>query len=915
MDNLTIGILAHVDAGKTTLSEAMLFRSGSIRKLGRVDHKDAFLDTYELERTRGITIFSKMARFTVGSRQITLLDTPGHVDFSAEMERTLKVLDYAVLVISGPDGIQGHTETLWKLLGRYGIPTFLFINKMDQPTADREALLKELKERLDAGCVDFGEGSDPQARLEDLALCDDKLLDIYMETGEVDKTAILELIRSRQVFPCYFGSALKVVGVDSLLEGFVDYMEPAVYPDSFGARVYKISRDDRGERLTFLKVTGGRLAVKDAVPVHGSDGKEADGSRQKDTETEKINQIRLYSGAKFEPVQQVEAGTICAVTGLTKTAAGQGLGDCEDSPAPMLEPVLSYRLILPEGVDTLKAMPRLRELEEEEPMLHIVYHASSGQIHVQLMGEIQTEVLKSMIEDRFGMKVEFGAGQIMYKETIRNPVIGIGHYEPLRHYAEVQLLLEPLERGSGLVFASACSEDDLDRNWQRLILTHLMERDHPGVLTGSPITDMKITLVAGRAHLKHTEGGDFRQSTYRAVRQGLKRAENLLLEPYYSFTLEVPSDQVGRAMADIQKMSGSFQNELTETALDMTILRGTAPAVEMTDYQKEVLAYTGGRGRIAFSLKGYEPCHNEAEVLEAVGYDSEHDVDNPTGSIFCAHGAGYYVPWDQVEDHAHLQVGLAERPSEKTGPPTRSRSSHYVEDAAFQAIYEREFGSARKEADRYSGFRRQSDPSGDGSQTRSGGGSPRRSFLRRKDREGRKQYLLVDGYNIIFSWDFLRTIAEENLDAARQKLLDILANFQGFTGCTLIAVFDAYKVKGGTGSTLKYGNIYVVYTKEAETADQYIEKTTHEIAGKHDVLVATSDGVEQVIVMGAGGRKISAEDFLAEVRSVEEQIHEITEERKLSDRNYLFDALDEELARHMEEVRLGRKQLTEPEEE
>ena len=636
MKNIVMGILAHVDAGKTTLSESMLYLSGTVRKLGRVDHKDAFLDTYALERDRGITIFSKQAVFSLGNKKVNLLDTPGHVDFSAEMERTLQVLDYAVLVISGADGIQGHTETLWKLLKLYDIPTFIFINKMDQQGTDQAALLSELKERLDEGCIAFGKEESIET-LEELAMTDEKVLDYFMEHESIRKEDICRLIKERRVFPCYFGSALKLEGVQELLYGFERYMEPYTGTEEFGAKVFKISRDDKGERLTFLKVTGGKLVVK--MPVNLVD------------KEEKVNQIRIYSGAKYETVNEVGAGGVCAVTGLVSSYIGQGFGVEKGTAAPFLEPVLTYQMILPDGADTTKVLRELKQLEEEEPLLNIVWNPALEEIHVQLMGEVQTEILKTMIAERFHLDVEFGTGKIVYKETIKNPVVGVGHYEPLRHYAEVHLKMEPLEAGSGLVFDADCSEDVLDRNWQRLILTHLQEREHPGVLTGSPITDMKITIVAGRAHLKHTEGGDFRQATYRAVRQGLKSAESILLEPWYSFVLEVPSDQVGRAMSDIGQMNGSFEGPEAEDKQGMVRLTGTAPASEMRDYQREVWAYTKGRGRITFTLKGYEPCHNAEEVIEQIGYDSERDIDNPTGSVFCAHGAGFLVKWDEVPEY------------------------------------------------------------------------------------------------------------------------------------------------------------------------------------------------------------------------------------------------------------------------
>ena len=888
MENIVMGILAHVDAGKTTLSEGMLYLSGTVRKLGRVDHKDAFLDTYSLERDRGITIFSKQAVFSLGNRRINLLDTPGHVDFSAEMERTLQVLDYAVLVISGADGVQGHTETLWKLLKLYEIPTFIFINKMDQPGTDRESLLTELKERLDEGCIVFGKGKNVES-LEEIAMTDEAVLDYFMEHETVRNEDICRLIRERKIFPCYFGSALKLDGVQELLAGFEEYMKPFDGKKEFGARVFKISRDDKGERLTFLKVTGGKLVVK--MPIN---------------KAEKINQIRIYSGAKYEAVNEVEAGGVCAVTGLFSSYIGQGLGVEKGTAAPFLEPVLTYQMILPEGADTTKVLRELKQLEEEEPLLNIVWNPALEEIHVQLMGEVQTEILKTMIAERFHLDVEFGTGKIVYKETIKSPIVGVGHYEPLRHYAEVHLKMEPLEAGSGLIFDTDCSEDVLDRNWQRLILTHLQEREHPGVLTGAPITDMKITIVAGRAHLKHTEGGDFRQATYRAVRQGLKSAESVLLEPWYSFVLEVPSEQVGRAMSDIGQMNGSFEGPEAEDKQGMVRLTGTAPASEMRDYQREVWAYTKGRGRITLTLKGYEPCHNAEEVIEEIGYDSERDVDNPTGSVFCAYGAGFLVKWDEVPEYMHIKEDfLAEKPGiEQDEVMAVQMGNHcnysggysfsYDDDPELLTIMEREFGSKQKERDRYSSYRKQTVS------------TPVRHTTVIKENEPKKEYLLVDGYNIIFAWEELNELAKASIDAARNKLMDILSNYQGFIGCTLILVFDAYKVKGNQGEVQKYHNIYVVYTKEAETADQYIEKTTHEIDRKYKVTVATSDALEQVIVMGQGAYRISARDFYEEVERTEKQIREINERERGEKRNYLLDYAKEEDAREMEKVRLGK---------
>ena len=759
---------------------------------------------------------------------------------------------------------------------------------MDQPGTDRESLLTELKERLDEGCIVFGKGKNVES-LEEIAMTDEAVLDYFMEHETVRNEDICRLIRERKIFPCYFGSALKLDGVQELLAGFEEYMKPFDGKKEFGARVFKISRDDKGERLTFLKVTGGKLVVK--MPIN---------------KEEKINQIRIYSGAKYEAVNEVEAGGVCAVTGLSSSYIGQGLGVEKGTAAPFLEPVLTYQMILPEGADTTKVLRELKQLEEEEPLLNIVWNPALEEIHVQLMGEVQTEILKTMIAERFHLDVEFGTGKIVYKETIKSPVVGVGHYEPLRHYAEVHLKMEPLEAGSGLVFDTDCSEDVLDRNWQRLILTHLQEREHPGVLTGAPITDMKITIVAGRAHLKHTEGGDFRQATYRAVRQGLKSAESVLLEPWYSFVLEVPSEQVGRAMSDIGQMNGSFEGPEAEDKQGMVRLTGTAPASEMRDYQREVWAYTKGRGRITLTLKGYEPCHNAEEVIEEIGYDSERDVDNPTGSVFCVHGAGFLVKWDEVPEYMHIKEDfLAEKPGIEQDEMMAVQmgnhcnysggySSSYDDDPELLTIMEREFGSKQKERDRYSSYRKQTVS------------TPVRHTTVIKENEPKKEYLLVDGYNIIFAWEELNELAKASIDAARNKLMDILSNYQGFIGCTLILVFDAYKVKGNQGEVQKYHNIYVVYTKEAETADQYIEKTTHEIGRKYKVTVATSDALEQVIVMGQGAYRISARDFYEEVERTEKQIREINERERGEKRNYLLDYARKEDAREMEKVRLGK---------
>lgn len=899
MNNLTIGILAHVDAGKTTLSEGILYTTGKIRKLGRVDHQDAFLDTFDLERSRGITIFSKQALFSLPHREITLLDTPGHVDFSAEMERTLQVLDYAILVINGADGVQGHTRTLWRLLKNYHIPTFLFVNKMDQDGTDRDALLAELKEKLDDGCITFDEKKDEDVFYEEIAMTDEEVLDYYMEEMSVKDEDISELILERKVFPVYFGSALKQEGIDELLAGIDEYTILPEYGQEFAAKVYKITRGDQGERLTHLKVTGGSLKVKTKLEEEG-----------------KVDQIRIYHGTKFVLLEEAPAGTICAVTGLSTTAAGQGLGREKTGMAPILEPVLSYQIILPEGADLTKVLHDLKVLEEEEPLLHVIWNKHLMEIHVQLMGEVQTEILKSMLLSRFNLDVEFGPGKIMYKETIKEAVIGIGHYEPLRHYAEVQLLMEPGEPGSGLIFKSRCSEDLLDKNWQRLILTHLAEKEHLGVLAGMPITDMKISIIAGRAHQKHTEGGDFRQSTYRAVRQGLKKAKSVLLEPWYDYRLEVPADQIGRAMMDIQKKEGSFEGPFQDG--EMSILTGKAPAVGLQDYQKEVWAYSKGRGRLTLQLAGYFPCHNEEEILESLQYDSERDLDNPTGSVFCAHGAGFLVEWDKVDEYAHIKekreyiTGIEENVVTATPKSRSRRSDTYAEDAEFLAIYEREFGKSReKQEQRRQSMRNVSfdRPKSSSKPVEKAKAKIPQKYDQNRPTEEKKNYLLVDGYNIIFAWEELKSLADADIGAARLKLMDILSNYQGFTQDTLILVFDAYKVEGGQGEIYKYYNIYVVFTKEAETADQYIEKTTHEIAKKHNVTVATSDGVEQVIVMGQGAHRLSASDFYDEISHVEEKIRQKNLKRRDSSKNYLLDYAPEDVAHLMEEIRLGKKKL------
>ena len=883
---LNVGLLAHVDAGKTTLSESILYQSGAIRNLGRVDHQDAFLDTDEMERERGITIFSKQAVLTWKDTEITLLDTPGHVDFSAEMERVLQVLDCAVLVISGADGVQGHTETLWKLLTRYGIPVFLFVNKMDQEGTDCGKLLAELKSRFSEGCIDFGRvETGAEEVIEEIAVCDEQTMEEYLEKGSVAAASILRLVAERKIFPCYFGSALHLQGVEELMNGICTYQMQKEYPAVFGAKVYKIARDGQGNRLTYLKVTGGTLKVKDVIGENG----------------DKVNQIRVYSGEKYELLSEADAGKVCAVTGLAETYPGQGLGAEKDSELPILEPVLTYRIILPDDCNVHTMLRDLKLLEEEEPELHVVWIEKSQEIHVQLMGDVQIEILQRIIKERFGVLVEFGEGSIVYKETIAAPVEGVGHFEPLRHYAEVHLRLEPGERGSGMQFDSECSEDVLDRNWQRLVLTHLEEKEHKGVLTGSVITDMKITLTSGKAHLKHTEGGDFRQATYRAVRQGLKKAESVLLEPYYEFRIELPSENVGRAMTDIQNRFGKF--EAPETLGEMTVLTGIAPVSTLSGYQKDVIAYTGGRGRISLTLKGYDLCHNQEEVVAARGYDSELDLANPTGSVFCAHGAGFVVDWDEVEEYMHMERTLDQTGEEGLAEvtlPKRRHSSIELTQEELDAIYVRTPDPVKqnhgpvtvcaKEKDREPGSA-YTDPKWE---------------RRRREKEGRQEYLLVDGYNIIFSWEELRELSEKDIGAARGKLADILSNYQGYRKCTLILVYDAYKVEGNPGEVMKYHNIYIVYTKEAETADQYIEKTVRRIAKDAAVTVATSDGLEQVIILGQGANRMSAPGLKEEIERTLAEVRGEHLGKKGSVGNYLFDYLDEETAEEMEKVRLGK---------
>ena len=923
MKKLVIGILAHVDAGKTTLSEELLYLCGEIRKIGRVDHGDAFLDTYELEKERGITIFSKQALLKTENMEVTLLDTPGHVDFSAEMERTLQVLDYAILVINGMDGVQSHTMTLWRLLERYQIPTFLFVNKMDQQGTDHDALLNDLKQHLHENCVDFGRTQDTDygmyeltpEQLENIAVCEEDILETYLETGIVEDRDIARLIIQRKIFPCYFGSALKEKGVKDFWNGVQKYTAEPKRPTEFGAKVFKIARDEQGNRLTYMKITGGSLKVKTLLSSN-SNGQSLPGRKAEEAAwEEKADQIRLYSGAKYELTSEAEAGTVCAVTGLTRTYPGEGLGIEQESELPILEPVLNYQIILPDDCDPHQMLQKLRQLEEEEPQLHILWDSQFSEIHAQLMGEVQIEILKKLIWDRFHVAVEFGAGSIVYKETVAEPVEGVGHFEPLRHYAEVHLLIEPGEPGSGCQFFTACSEDVLARNWQRLILTHLEEKEHIGVLTGSPLTDVQITILTGRAHAKHTEGGDFRQATYRAVRQGLRKARNILLEPYYEFRLEVPAEMIGRAMADVQKMQGTF--DAPEVEGETAILKGTAAVAQMRDYQKEVVSYTHGTGKLFCSLKGYAPCKNQDEVVQNIGYDPEADLENPTGSVFCAHGAGFVVPWDQVEAYMHLQSGvdMDELDSESwyedvesaQNPGTAvdnanisgnisgkngkfSYSGSYEEEEELQAIFERTFGPMKRDR---TAFQKKTVHSSTPA-TRYRAGKPRQ-----------EEYLLVDGYNIIFSWEELNELAKENIHAACDKLMDILSNYQGYRKCTLILVFDAYKVEGHVEEIITYHNIYVVYTKEAETADQYIEKTVNRIGRQYQVTVATSDGLEQVIIMGQGAHRISAQGLKKEIEDTEKTAREEWHQRRQSSKTYLFDHMSEEMQEQMEKIRLG----------
>lgn len=848
MKKLVLGILAHVDSGKTTLSEGILYKTGEIRKWGRVDHRDTFLDTHILERERGITIFSKQAVFHIGNDEFTLLDTPGHADFSTETERTLQILDYAILVISGSEGVQSHTETLWNLLKKYKIPVFVFVNKMDISQASQSDLMHNIKHKLDDSCINFSTDRSSKEFMENISLYDENLMHEFLETEQLNEKTISNSIYARNIFPCFFGSALKMDGIDDFINLLQKYTLEKIYGDNFGAKIFKISEDVQGNRLTHLKITGGNLKVKSSVKYNFKDS----------IIDEKINQIRIYSGEKYHTIDSVDSGTVCAVTGLSETYSGEGLGIEMDSDTPILEPVLTYSVKLPAEIDSHKALIVLRHLEEEDPQLHVIWNEHLQEIHVQLMGEIQLEILKCIIQKRFGFTVEFGVGSIAYRETIEDTVEGIGHYEPLRHYAEVHLLIEPGKTGSGLVFSTDCREEMLNKNWQRLILTHLKEKQHLGVLTGSPITDLKITLTAGKAHLKHTEGGDFRQATYRAVRQGLRSAKSILLEPWYKFRLEIPSENTGRAISDIQRMFGNFSSP--EIFGDICIIEGKAPVYEMRDYHYEVLEYTKGKGKLLYNLNGYEPCHNTEQIISDIGYNCDSDTLNTADSIFCSHGAGYTVKWNEVTDYMHIESCLkpAYKPEEISFNHIRNYKNRLAEDKELMEIFERTYGPIHRN---------------ENSAFKSVKNIPDCNYKAKPIPRG-PEYLLVDGYNIIFAWDELNDIAKDNLDLARNQLINILCNYQGFKQCELILVFDAYKIKGGQRNIQKIHNINVVYTKEAETADMYIEKVTHDISKAHRVRVATSDNLEQLIILGNGAFRISASEFQKEIKSVEKAIRD-----------------------------------------
>lgn len=875
LKHVSIGLLAHVDAGKTTLSEGLLYMSGMIRKLGRVDNRDAFLDTEELERARGITIFSKQAVMYCGNTVITLLDTPGHVDFSAEMERTLWVMDYAVLVISGADGVQGHTLTLWRLLERYQIPTFLFVNKMDQPGTDKETIMKDIRREFGEGCIDFT-NTDWEAIGEQIAVCDENLIESYLEGNTITRENISEMIQERKVFPCYFGSALKLDGVDTFLEEMLTYMVEGKADKEFGAKIFKIARDSQGNRLTYMKITGGSLKVKDSLRgskrygLHNVNCVEGKSDCPVEAWEEKVNQIRIYSGEKYDTVTEAFPGMVCAVTGLSETYPGEGIGIEKESDIPMLEPVLTYSVELPEDIDAARMLPMLRQLEEEEPELHILWQEKTKSIQIKLMGQVQIDVVKKLIEERYGVEVCFGTGNIVYKETITDTVEGVGHFEPLRHYAEVHLLLEPGEPGSGMQFLTDCSEDMLNKNWQRLILTHLEEKEHIGVLTGSVLTDMRITVVAGRAHNKHTEGGDFRQATYRAVRQGLMQAESILLEPYYSFRLEVPASCIGRAMTDIENMYGSFEPPVLKE--EQAVLTGSVPVAAIRDYQIAVNSYTKGKGNLFCTLKGYGPCHNTEEVMEQIRYQPEDDTANPSSSVFCSHGAGFIVPWNQISDYMHVESKIAgrgnafdeaeglEKSAENESRHRKARIFDYsIDEEQIEEIMNRTFHANERASKHYYKKAKTQTVVNYRGQTK---------------KHYQKKYLIVDGYNIVHAWDDLKCLIEDNLEGARMKLLDVLSNYQAFVKCEVIVVFDAYKVKGNLGEMFDYHNIHVVYTREAETADSYIEKLTHKISKDNHVTVATSDGLVQLITRGQDCIILSAGELKEEVERVQNAIRE-----------------------------------------
>lgn len=882
MKKLVMGMLAHVDAGKTTLSEAMLYEGGSIRTLGRVDKKDTLFDHFEIERQRGITIFSKQTRVEYGESEFTLLDTPGHVDFSAEMERTLQVIDYGILIVSANDGIQAHTLTVWNLLAKYQIPVFLFVNKMDQLGTDSNAILKLLQKKLNANIIDFS-NQEIEAFYENIALSKEEIMNKYLNTGFVSTEEITDLIEERKIFPCYFGSALKMQGIKEFLQGLNQYTKEQIYEDAFQARVFKISRDLGGNRLTHLKITGGCLHVKDIISYSVNQGEEIEQI------AEKVNQIRFYSGEKFQSKKQAEAGEICTVTGLTKTYVGQGFGDGLQMTQPVLEPVLTYQVVILDGTDPLLLLPKLRQIEEEDPSLHITWDEWKKEIAIQVMGEVQLEVLEKEIEQRFQVQVSFQNGNILYKETICNIVEGVGHFEPLKHYAEVHVLLKPGKIGSGMVFRSECSEDMLAKNWQRLILTHLEERQHRGVLLGAPITDIEIILISGRAHQKHTEGGDFRQATYRAVRQGLMEAQSKILEPYYKFEIELPTENLGHAMSDIEKMKGNC--EITESDGEYSILKGTAPVFEMTGYPKELRAYTKGRGKLNYEIGGYQPCHNSEEVLERIAYDPLKDEFQPSGSVFCAHGAGYYVPWNEVKEHMH--VPLYDDKEEITPDVTRAKAESKMRaiddalgtDEIDQILQKTYYANKKTEFMPHKGIRKK--------YTKKVQVQEKVTRVYRVE-EKKKKYMLVDGYNVIFAWPELNQLANADINAARSKLLDILCNYQGICQNEMIVVFDAYRVKGHDTEYMDYHNIHIVYTKEAETADAYIEKFTHSHQGKYDITVVTSDGLEQIIITGAGCHLVSSRELKKEIAYAQEQMYQNYEAQKQIEKNYLLDNLSQE---------------------